>query len=250
MANLSGISNETLIGKMLRAPLRLIPRTMVLPILQGALRGKKWTAGSATHGCWLGSYEYHKQRALQRELKAGQVVYDIGANVGFYSLLASVLVGETGHVYSFEPFPDNLRELRRHLELNQVANCTVMDAAVSSLDGEAPFDPSEDRCMGHLSANGILRVRTLTLDRLIQEQGMRPPNLMKIDIEGAEYECLRGAAGVIQEFAPVIFLATHGREAHTSCLDLLTKWRYRFESLDARPLDATDELIARPARPV
>jgi FkbM family methyltransferase len=247
MANLSGISNETFIGKMLRAPLRLIPRRMVLPILQGALRGKKWTAGSAAHGCWLGSYEFHKQKALQRQLKVGQVVYDIGANVGFYSLLASVLVGEAGHIYSFEPFPDNLRELRRHLVMNRVANCTVVDAAVSAVDGEASFDPSHDRCMGHLSAAGILRVRTLTLDRFIQEKGIRPPNLMKIDIEGAEYECLRGAAGVIHEFAPVIFLATHGREAHTACLDLLTKWRYRFESLDDRPPSASDELMAFPA---
>jgi FkbM family methyltransferase len=248
MANLSGISNETFIGKMLRAPLRLIPRTMVLPILQGALRGKKWTVGSAAHGCWLGSFEYHKQRVLQHHLKAGEVVYDIGANVGFYSLLFSVLVGETGHVYSFEPFPENLRELRRHLEMNRVGNCSVIDAAVSSVDGEGAFDPSDNPCKGRLAETGLLRVRTLTLDRLFQEKSMRPPNLMKIDIEGGEYECLRGAAGVINEFAPVIFLATHGREIHTDCLDLLAKWRYRFEPLDARPLDSTDELIAHPAR--
>jgi protein-L-isoaspartate O-methyltransferase len=141
MANLSSISNETLIGKLLRAPLRLIPPSTVVPILQGALRGKKWTVGSATHGCWLGSYEYRKQKALRREMKTGQVVYDIGANVGFYSLLASVIVGETGHVYSFEPFPENLRELRKHLEMNRIRNCTVIDAAVSSADGEAIFDP-------------------------------------------------------------------------------------------------------------
>jgi hypothetical protein len=99
MTNLSGISSETFIGKMLRVPLRLIPRTLVLPILQGALRGKKWTAGSATHGCWLGSYEYHKQKALQQRLKAGEVVYDIGANVGFYSLLSSVLVGNRARLF-------------------------------------------------------------------------------------------------------------------------------------------------------
>jgi FkbM family methyltransferase len=247
MANLSGISNENFIGKLLRMPLRLIPRTMVLPILQGALRGKKWTAGSATHGCWLGSYEYHKQRALQHALKTGDVVYDIGANVGFYSLLASVLVGDAGHVYSFEPFPDNLRELNRHLKLNHVENCTVIDAAVSSVDGEAAFDPSGDRCTGHLAAAGTLRVRTLKLDSLVEEWAMRPPNLMKIDIEGAEYECLLGAASVVQQFRPKIFLATHGREIHSACTELLTKWRYRLASLDARPPDATDEVVASPA---
>ena len=250
MANLSGISKQTLIGQLLRAPLRLIPGRMVLPILQGALRGKKWRTGSASHGCWLGSYEYHKQRALQHELKIGDVVYDIGANVGFYSLLASVLVGETGHVYSFEPFPDNLQGLERHLELNHVRNCTVIDAAVSSVDGEAIFDPSEDRCMGHLAASGNLRVRTVTLDGLISRKQIRPPNLMKIDIEGAEFECLQGASNIIQKFRPEIFLATHGREIHIACMELLTKWNYRLASLDARSPDATDELIASPAEPL
>ena len=246
MANLSAISNETFLGRVLRAPLRLIPRTAVLPILQGALRGKKWTAGSGSHGCWLGSYEYQKQRALQREIKPGAVLYDIGANVGFYSLLASVLAGESGHVYSFEPFPDNLRELKKHLELNRVRNCTVFAAAVSSVDGEAAFDPSADRCMGHLAATGALRVRTVALDTLIRREGLRPPTLMKIDIEGAEHECLQGAAGVIREFGPVIFLATHGPDVHAACVELLENWNYRLTSLDGRTLDAADELIAFP----
>src|SRR5580765_1322501 len=103
LANLSGISRETLIGKLLRAPLRLLPRTAAVPILQGPLRGKKWIVGSGTHGCWLGSYEYDKQKLFQKTVRSGDVVYDVGANAGFYSLLASLLVGEKGHVYSFEP---------------------------------------------------------------------------------------------------------------------------------------------------
>jgi len=246
LANLSAIPRGSLVGKLLRAPLRLIPRTAVVPILQGALRGKKWTVGSATHGCWLGSYEYEKQKALAREIKSGDIVYDIGANVGFYSLLAGVLVGENGHVYSFEHLPDNVRELRRHLEMNRIRNCTVIDAAVSSADGEAAFDPSGDRCTGYLADTGRIRVRTLALDRLVSSKKIRAPNLMKIDIEGAEYECLAGASELIQEFKPVIFLATHGREAHVSCSELLGKWRYRLASLDSRPVEATDELVAFP----
>lgn len=244
MANLSGISNQSLIGKLLRAPLRLIPPTAVLPILQGALRGKKWTAGSGSHGCWLGSYEYQKQKALQHELKAGDVVYDIGANAGFYSLLASVTVGATGYVYSFEPSPRNLQELKRHMELNRIRNCTVIDAAVSSADGEATFDISGDRCTGHLAANGSLRVRTLALDGLVARREIRPPNLMKIDIEGAELECLRGACNIIQKHRPIIFLATHGREMHSACTELLAGWGYSLKSLDERPVDLSDELIA------
>jgi FkbM family methyltransferase len=246
MANLSGISNESLMGKLLRAPLRLIPRAAAVPILQGPLRGRRWIVGSSTHGCWIGSYEQTKQKALQRELKAGDVVYDIGANVGFYSLLASVLVGETGRVYSFEPSPVNVEILRKHLRINRVANCTVIDAAVGSVDGVSAFEASEDRHKGHLVETGGLQVRVLTLDRLISETGMRPPSLMKIDIEGAELDCLRGASHVIQKFRPVIFLATHGPGVHQSCLDALRGWNYRLSSLDARPLEATDELVAVP----
>jgi FkbM family methyltransferase len=246
MANLSGISNETMIGKLLRAPLRLIPKKTVIPILQGALRGKKWTVGSGSHGCWLGSYEFHKQKMLQHELKVRDVVYDIGANVGFYSLLSSVIVGDAGYVYSFEPSPDNLQQLRKHLKLNHIKNCVVVDAAVSSADGEAVFDTSGDRCTGHLAADGNLRVRTLTLDGLVSRQEIRPPNLMKIDIEGGELECLQGATNVINEYRPIIFLATHGQEIHLACTELLANLNYHLTSLDEKPLGSADELIARP----
>ncbi len=130
--------------------------------------------------------------------------------------------------------------------MNHVENCTVIDAAVSSIDGESAFDPSGDRCTGHLAATGQLRVRALTLDRLIQDEGLEAPSLMKIDIEGAEYECLRGATRVIQESRPAIFLATHGSDVHLACLDLLTKWHYWLRSLDGRPVKLTDEVIAYP----
>ena len=204
------------------------------------------TTGSGSHGCWLGSYEYHKQRALQHELKIGDVVYDIGANVGFYSLLASVVGGDAGYVYSFEPSPENLRELRRHLELNQVKYCTVIGAAVSSAEGEAVFNASDNSWTGHLAVNGSLRVRTLALDGLVLSREIRPPNLMKIDIEGAELECLQGASKVILEIRPIIFLATHGRKIHSACTELLANWNYRLTSLDGKPEESADELIARP----
>lgn len=66
---------------------------MVVPVLQGSLRGRKWIVGSSNHGCWLGSYEWKKQRLFTRTVSSGDVVFDIGAHVGFYTLLASVLVG-------------------------------------------------------------------------------------------------------------------------------------------------------------
>ncbi|MBZ5698578.1 MAG: FkbM family methyltransferase [Acidobacteriia bacterium] len=246
MANLSGISRETLIGKLLRVPLRLIPRSAVVPIFQGPLRGKKWIVGAGNHGCWLGSYEHDKQRQFQKAIKPGDVVYDVGANAGFYSLLASILVGEKGHVYAFEPLPANLRNLRKHMELNRVGNCTIIESAVSSSDGEAAFDPSADRYTGHLSAAGNIHVRTVTLDTLASRHEIRPPDFMKIDIEGAEYDCLLGCAQTIRAYRPIICLATHGRGIHNACLKLLAEWKYEVASLDERPAEQSDELVANP----
>ncbi len=246
MANLSGISRETLRGKLLRAPLRLIPRAAILPILQGPLRGKKWVVGSGVHGCWLGSYEYDKQRLFQKMVRPGDVVYDVGANAGFYTLLASVLVGKNGYVYAFEPLPGNLIHLRKHLEINRIENCSLIDAAVSSVNGEAMFDPSVDRCMAHLSASGNVRVRTVALDTLVSRKEIRPPDFMKIDIEGAEYDCLQGCIEIIRTARPVIFLATHGQEIHDLCLKFLDGLNYQVEPLDERPVSSSEELIARP----
>ena len=244
MTNLSGISNDTLIGKLLRAPLRLIPRAAVVPIFQGPLRGKKWIVGSGNHGYWLGSYEHQKQQLFRKEVNPGDIVYDVGANAGFYTLLASVLVGDKGHVYAFEPLPGNVRNLRKHLEMNRVTNCMVIDAAVSSSDGEAMFDPSADRFTAHLSPAGCVPVRTVALDTLVSQGKILPPDFIKIDIEGAEYDCLKGCAQTIQTFHPIIFLATHGKDIHDVCMKALIEWKYEVRSLDERPAELSDELIA------
>src|SRR5256885_1092969 len=87
------LSPDRLLGKLARAPLHLIPSKAVLPILQGPGRGLRWIVGSYNHGCWLGSYEYEKQVVLQRLVQKGNVVYDIGAHVGFFTLIFSRLVG-------------------------------------------------------------------------------------------------------------------------------------------------------------
>jgi FkbM family methyltransferase len=244
--NISAISDHSYFGKALRLPLRLIPEAAVVPVLQGPLRGKRWRVGSSNHGCWLGSYEYEKQRVLQRSIKPGDVVYDIGANVGFYTLLASTLVAEHGRVYAFEPLPSNLEDLRNHLKLNRIRNSTVIEAAVSSRDGEAYFDPSMNRSQGRLSSTGTIVVRTVMLDSWLRQNSFRPPSLMKIDIEGAEAECLRGAEHTIRTSRPIILLATHNHDLHAACIEMLSDWKYDLRPLDAPIITNASEIVAEP----
>ncbi|MGB7293174.1 MAG: hypothetical protein WBD99_13455 [Thermodesulfobacteriota bacterium] len=99
--NFSKISNRSLTGKLLRFPLKLIPRGCTTIIIQGNNRGYRWVVGSCVHGYWFGSYEFFKEEAISSPLKEGMVAYDIGAHAGFYKLLFARLCGVRGFVYAF-----------------------------------------------------------------------------------------------------------------------------------------------------
>ena len=242
----SKINYQSFVGRVFRLPLRLIPKRMVLPILQGKLRGKKWIVGSGEHGYWLGSYEIHKRRAFEQEVKPAQVVYDIGANVGFYSILAAHLAGAKGMVYAVEPLRRNVEFVRRHAEINQMKNIEVFEAAVSDQSGEAFFDLGVSIATGHLSETGSVKVPMIRLDDLVLTGDILPADIIKMDVEGAEHAALVGAEQLIATHRPIIFLDTHGRDVHDLTIKLLSNYGYQFEVLDNRPLSAAKELIARP----
>jgi len=246
--NFSKINYQSFLGRLLRLPLKLIPKGAVLPILQGRMRGKKWIVGAGEHGYWLGSYEMRKRQAFEVEIPQGAVVFDVGANVGYYSLLAAVLVGNEGRVYAFEPLPRNVRFLRRHVTLNHMDNVEVIEAAVSDHTGAASFDLGASSAMGHLSDAGDIEVRLVCLDEMLENGDIQPPDYMKVDVEGAEYEVLQGARKVIQRYRPTFFLDTHQREAHQPLIALLKELGYTFKILDDKPLTETRELIAYPAK--
>lgn len=243
MINFSGIPSSKTFGKIARMPLQCLPKNLVVPVIQGRLKGKRWLAGAHTHGCWLGSYELEKQSVFERLVKPGDIVFDIGANVGFYTLLASTMIGPTGHVYAFEPLPRNLEYLRRHIALNKLTNVTVFDSAVSEQTGVARFGCGTS-ATGALSDDGEFSVKTIALDEL--DASLPPPSLLKIDVEGAELSVLRGAQRLLKLHKPSILLATHGREVQRQCCDLLLDRGYNVQSLDHRPLNQTDEVQATP----
>jgi len=100
--------------------------------------------------------------------------------------------------------------------------------------------------MGHLAGDSknVLSVRTVALDSLIASGQIPPPNVIKCDIEGAEYDALTGATEVLSKHLPKIFLATHGPEVHERCCRLLTDLGYQLTPLDDLPLNLTSEVLA------
>jgi len=219
-------SPRTLVGRMLRWPLRFVPAMRPVRILSGPLRGKRWLSTSGTHGCWIGTYERDLQRLLAASLKPGDVFFDIGANVGFFSLLGASLVEPTGHVYAFEPFPRNVGLLERNLALNEVANVTIFPAAVADTEGWGNLGSASSPSQNSLGSEG-LRVSLVSLDALSSAGRLSDPSAMKIDVEGAESRVLAGARRMLERCRPLIFLSTHGHEQHDQCWQYLQALGYR-----------------------
>jgi FkbM family methyltransferase len=234
-------SSGALLAKILRLPLSLIPREAEVRILRGPLRGMKWIKGAGPNAYWFGTYEVARIRAFANMVTQGAVVYDVGANVGIYSLLASLRAGPSGRVYAFEPLQRNLQHLRRHLALNNVQNCTVLEEAVCNEEGTRRFSTAaSDSCTARLSPDGEIQVPATTLDSCIYgARRLPPPDIIEIDVEGAELEVLEGSLRVLAEFHPAIFLEIHGTQLHTDCRAFLSNRGYHIE-------EAYAQLIATP----
>jgi FkbM family methyltransferase len=219
------------LGKLVRLPLRAIPKSAAVRVLRGPLRGARWIVGSSTHGCWLGTYEQAFQSFFFSVLPEGGVVWDVGANVGFYSLLAA---RKAARVIAFEPVPENLAYLNRHIVLNRLEHrIEVCPAAASDHDGTGLFSiVPGNRSEGSLRSYGTLRVRTVRLD----SHGT-VPDLIKIDVEGNEHEVLRGAAETMITHHPLVLVARHS--ADSKCQDLLEEVGYEVSEI------ASGELLAQ-----
>lgn len=243
---------SSLLGRLIRLPLHLIPKEVVMRVWRGPCKGMRWIVGSSIHGCWLGTYESRKQQIVQQYLKPGMTVFDIGANAGYYTLLFSRQVGENGQVFAFEPFPQNTHNLLRHLRMNGLGNATLITTAIADRNGISSFRIAPHNAMGALTTQETpLHVPTLTLDQFISEGRHPIPELIKMDVEGAEGQVLEGARSTLAARKTVWFIALHNPEAQRHCFDILVGYGYRLLDLDGNALQShsvpLDEIIALPA---
>ena len=182
------------------------------------------------------------QQIISEHLKPGMVFFDLGANIGLFTLLAARLVGESGKVFSFEPDRENAGRLRENVERNKFENVTIVDAGVWSTTGELSFLPgpatSPDRAWGRFvqcghDAGGV-RTRCVSLDDFVQ--GAAHPDAIKCDVEGAEVEALRGSAKLLESQRPWIVCETHSTENNQTVRELLKGYGYEIEAIDATHL--------------
>jgi FkbM family methyltransferase len=185
-------------------------------ILAGVGKGLRFNPGTSNASYLLGTAEPAVQQALQVLLSSGMVFYDIGANVGFLSVIASRLVGPTGTIVAFEPVEANIRQIEHNARLNQTA-ITVIPVALSNEDGLRDFVVSGStvgQLAGYqgcdLSSFQTQAVPVRRLDTIRSEQKHPPPDLIKIDVEGAEACVLEGGRATLESDRPILMIELHG----------------------------------------
>lgn len=185
-----------------------------------------------------GGGEPEVQTALQQYLRPGMIFYDIGANIGFFSLLAARIVGKDGRVIAFEADPEIAARLRAHVTRNDFRAVSVEEKAVWSEPGAVFFartDPatSPDRGLGHVVANGAgdtIQVNAVSLDEYVRT--VPAPDFLKCDVEGAEVEVFRGAQRLLTEKRPVILCEMHSGENQRVLLEEFARFGYTSKSID------------------
>lgn len=143
-----------------------------------------------------GTYEQEVTRLFEKLVTEGMTVVDIGAFCGYYTLLASRLVGTYGRVYAFEPDPQNYRYLLKNIEVNGCGNVVAVNKAISSSTGSgvlAVHREADHHWLAPRSASGAaMAVPTVTLDDFFAGEGWPKVDLVKMDIEGGEKAALEG----------------------------------------------------------
>jgi len=217
---------------------RMLPR-VAYPVARGPLQGSWFVLGSMGGeaggvSVYFNMIETEQTAALVATLGKGQVFFDVGANVGYYTILGSRLVGDKGTVIAFEPVVRNLVYLFQHTILNRVGNVKIIPAACSDITSLAIFSAGENFAMGYLGENkdnrDMFPVPTVSIDETIQRVGISP-DVMKIDVEGGELSVLKGAKEVLCKAHPKIFLSTHSDILRQTCLEYLSEHGYSYEVL-------------------
>jgi FkbM family methyltransferase len=194
-----------------------------------------------------GDAEPAVQRVLAERLRAGMVFYDLGANIGLFSMLAARIVGPTGRVFGFEPNGEVASRLRRNVARNGFANVTVVQKGVWSSSCEnklSAADPSSpDHGTGMLFAlaepRSATMVECVALDDFAQTAP--PPDAIKCDVEGAEVEVLRGAANLLTTRRPWILCEVHSKANDGECREILRRSEYNFDVVDNNHILATPQ---------
>jgi FkbM family methyltransferase len=151
----------------------------------------------------LGVYERDEIAFMQEAFRSGQVMLDIGANVGLYTALGGSIIGRTGRIFAFEPDPQSLEFLHKTVKANYLVNTTVVGAAASNKNGSANLyvtksNRGDNRLYPNDLSIGSLPIKTMKLDDYLEGQNIRQVDVIKIDVQGFEGQVVEGLLATLK----------------------------------------------------
>jgi FkbM family methyltransferase len=190
----------------------------------------------------LAVYRVHEPLAtylVQKVLKPGMNVVDIGSNIGYYALLEARLVGDTGKVIAIEPVAENSEQLSRNVQANGYHNICIHKVAIGDRNGIVPLYVSKKSNWHSLhpvpSSTREIKVHVSTLDSLLALQGLPTVDLVRMDLEGYEVAVLKGMEQTLENYSPRLLLELHphliGTQATVDFLRYLKARDYTLEWL-------------------
>lgn len=208
-------------------------------IQRGIGKGLRFDATGCNPGYLTGTTEPEEQKLLAEVLENGSVFYDLGANAGFYAVAGARLTGENGNVYAFEPTPQLADRIRYNAQMNGFENIEVVEAAVCDENGTIEFGAdglSIQNSIQRANQDNAIEVPALTLDEWSTDKPK--PDVIMIDIEGAEIEALRGALTLLREYRPILMVEVHwlGQAFVDFVEDELVPLGYQATRYDGSPL--------------
>lgn len=239
------------IGCILRAPgLRTVTRYVSHRVLPPDDLLWVQVRGGPGKGLWLklrprtggdvynGRTEPILQQVLLRHLHKGMVFYDLGANLGLFSLIAARLVGNDGRVFAFEADNEVAGRLQNHIDKNGFTNVRLVQRAVWSSSGSVAFRHADPLNSPDLGCGTVVQttaepnttsVASISLDDFVKAEAK--PHLIKCDVEGAETQVFEGATKLLTEHRPSIICEVHSTDNRIRLDALLRGLRYRLEWL-------------------
>jgi FkbM family methyltransferase len=192
---------------------------------------------------WLGTYEPELQWAIGELVRPGMIAFDVGANIGYITLMLARAAGSEGRVVAFEALPANVERLERNLALNGMGErVTIVPAAVAGGEGEIRFHVHTSGGMGKAEGSASrwnqryqseIVVPSTSLDVFVYEDAGPVPQLIKMDIEGGEVMALPGMRRLLGEAHPTILIEVHGPEGLRATWEELTLAGYAIRRMEA-----------------
>jgi FkbM family methyltransferase len=229
----------------MRNTLRKTLRTMLMNspvrdfrvrVRKGLAKGALWTAFPYS-AYWRGDTEMDVEAAIRLHgTIAGGCCWDIGAHFGIYTVGMAMAVGKMGQVVAMEPDPISFARCQRHVTMNKLSWVKLFNAAASDRDGvdELLISDRAGETTSHLKYSDEkvsvemqrVQIQVLALDNLVDTQAIKPPDFIKVDVEGHGARALKGALRSLSQQRPTLVMSFHSADELYGTKDLLEALHY------------------------